>query len=262
MTTKPKEEVIAEAPPSAALPAVQHTPPSMFAMAVEAARDKDIDADKMALLVKLATDHQDREAERRFRIAKQRALLEMPSIAQNGAIKNRSGEIQSRFSKFEDMHRVVKPILAKHGLTISFNIGSKEGQTMVQPILAYADSEVAYEERGEFMSLAVDTTGSKNPTQGSGSAASYGKRHTMKATLNIVEGGEDDDGQGAAPVALPPDKLELIDLAREAAQGGTESYQRFFAALDKQQQGFLVYAVSGNGHPFHDENKRNAALFD
>ena len=246
------------APPPSTLPAMQQ----MFAMALEAARDPDIDANKMKLLVDMATTQQDREAERRFRIAKQRALLEMPSITQKGAIRNRNNEIQSRYSRFEDMHRIIKPILAKYNLTISFNISHHDQMVTVQPILAYADADVAYEERGSEMVLAVDTTGSKNATQGAGSAASYGKRHSLKAMLNIVEGGEDDDGQGAAPLALPSDKLELIEAARKAAEGGTEAYQAYFASLDKDDRGFLTYSVAETGMPFHEQNKRSAALFD
>lgn len=235
---------------------------TMFSMAMEAARDKDIDAEKMKLLVDMATSQQDREAERRYRIAKQRALLEMPSITQKGAIRNKNQEIQSRYSRFEDIHRIVKPILAKFNLTISFNIDHHESQITVQPILAYADADVAFEERGGKMVLAIDTTGSKNATQGAGSAASYGKRHSMKAMLNIVEGGEDDDGQSTAALSLPAEKIELIEEARKEAEGGTDAYQAYFAALDKKDQGFLAYSVSESGMPFHEQNKRAAALFD
>lgn len=240
-----------------ALPALQ----GIFVAALEAAKNPEIDANKMALLVNLATSQQDREAERRFRMSKQRALLEMPSINKRGAILNKNGGVQSRYSKFEDMHRIVKPILAKHGLTISFNVNHAGQNVTVQPILAYADDEVAFEERGGEMVLAVDTTGSKNATQGAGSAASYGKRHSMKAMLNIVEGDEDDDGQGAAP-ALPHDKQTLVDAARAAAKDGTQGYQEFFAALDKDSRGFLSYAVAENGKAYHEQNKEAAALYD
>lgn len=241
------------------LPALQ----SMFHAAMQAASNKDIDADKMKLLVELATTQQDREAERRFRIAKQRALLAMPMISKRGAILNKQGAVQSRYSKFEDIHRIVKPILAGHNLTISFNV-SHVGQTItVQPILAYADDEVAFEERGGEMPLSIDTTGSKNATQGAGSAASYGKRHAMKAMLNIIEGNEDDDGQAAGgSLELPADKVTLIDASRSAAMDGTEAYRAFFAALDRDSQGFLNYSVDASGKPYHEQNKEAATLYD
>jgi len=235
---------------------------SVFAMALEAARDPDIDADKMKLLVDMATAQQDREAERRFRIAKQRALLEMPSISKRGAIINhKTNAVQSRYSKFEDIHREVKPILEAHKLSISFNVGHEGQLVTVQPILAYADDEVAYEERGGEMVLAVDTTGSKNATQGAGSAASYGKRHTMKAMLNIVEHAEDDDGNGTA-TALAPAQSELIDAARAAATEGTAAYEEFFSKLTKEDKGFLTYARAETGDTYHEQNKAAALLYD
>jgi hypothetical protein len=234
---------------------------SVFMMALEAARDPEIDAEKMALLVSLATGQQDREAERRFRIAKQRALLEMPTISKRGAILNKSGQVQSRYSKYEDIHAAVKPILEKHHLSISFNVNHEGQLVTVQPILSYADAEVAYEQRGGEMALPIDTTGSKNATQGAGSAASYGKRHQLKAMLNIVEAGEDDDGQGTAP-ALPPERQELVDLARERAKGGTDAYAEFFNGLETADKGFLNYAVAETGETYHEQNKKAARLYD
>jgi hypothetical protein len=235
---------------------------SLFSAALEAARDPDIDAGKMELLIRLATTQQDREAERRFRIAKQRALLEMPRIGKKGAILNKNGNVQSRYSRFEDMDAAVRPILAQHNLTISFNVGNQGQMITVQPILVYADGEVAFEERGGEMPVPGDTTGSKNATQGAGSAVSYGKRHAMKAMLNIIEAGEDDDGQQASSVALPPNKEALVDQARMVAKDGTASYAAFFAGLSTEDKGFLTYAVSASGETFHEQNKRAAALYD
>lgn len=235
---------------------------SLFEMALAAARDPEIDAAKLAVVIGLATNQQDREAERRFRISKQRALLEMPSITKRGAITNRTGDVQSRYSKFEDIDRVVRPILARHSLTISFNVGNTDRGITVQPILSYADDEVAFEERGGEMFLPIDTTGSKNPTQGAGSAASYGKRHTLKAMLNIIEEAEDDDGAGADKIALPAEKQALVDLARQKATEGSVAYQQFFGALSKEDKGFLGYALAETGDTYHEQNKRASALYD
>jgi len=247
-----------------------YEPPQQQAMQllrdiVQASRDPAVDAGKTTALANLAMQLQDREAERRFRMAKHQALLEMPRIAKNGAIKNKSGEVQSRYSKWEDIDRVTRPILARHNLTISFVVDQQGSMITVQPVLAYADGELAFEERGGKMPLAVDTTGSKNATQGAGSAASYGKRHTGKATLNIVEEGEDDDGRGTVQTgydALPDGRKELIDRAREAAKGGTEAYAAYFKALPTEERGFLGFNYNEAGETWHEQNKRNAAMFD
>jgi hypothetical protein len=232
---------------------------------VQASRDPSVDAGKTTALANLAMQLQDREAQRRFRMAKHNALLEMPSITKTGAITNKNGGVQSRYSRFEDIHRVVTPILAKHNLILSFDIGHEGQMVTVQPILAYSDGDLAFEERGGHMVLAVDTTGSKNATQGAGSAASYGKRHSMKAMLNIVEESEDNDGRGASQAGydvLPEERRELIDKAREAAKGGTEAYSAYFKALPTDERGFLGFNYNEAGETWHEQNKRNAAAFD
>lgn len=244
---------------------VQQQAASMMQQVLIAARDPNVDAGKMTALANLATSLQDREAERRFRMAKHKALLAMPSITKKGAITNKQGQVQSRYSKFEDIHRIVTPILADHNLIISFNVGHEGQMVTVTPILAYSDGELAYEERGGEMVLAIDTTGSKNATQGAGSAASYGKRHSMKAMLNIVEEAEDDDGQqgkGAGGYdALTQEQKDLIDQSRQEALHGTESYAAYFKALPPEQRGFLGFNYNAEANEtWHEQNKRNAAL--
>lgn len=248
--------------------AASHTDQSMQLLSdiVSASRDPSVDAGNAKALAYLAMRMQDREAERRFRMAKHEALLEMPSISKRGAIINhKTNQVQSKYSKFEDMHRIITPILAAHRLILTFNVGHEGQLVTVQPILSYSDGEYAFEEKGGEMVLAVDTTGSKNATQGAGSAASYGKRHSMKAMLNIIEEDEDDDGAGAKALgydALPNEKRALIDAAREASKGGSVAYQNYFTALAQEERGFLAFNYAESGDSWHEQNKRAATAFD
>ena len=211
----------------------------MFAGLVELAKSPDVDAGKMGALADLQLkmiNHKQQEEFNRDKIA---ALLEMPAISKGGAIKNKAGAVQSRYAYFEDIHRAVVPILRRHNLAISFNLGNSGQMVTVRPILSHTNG---YVERGSEMSLPIDTTGSKNGTQGAGSAASYGKRHTMKAMLNIIEDGEDNDGQGAGVKYIEKAdwQEELIDDGRKAALGGIDSYEAFFKSQSAMRRGFLV----------------------
>lgn len=231
---------------------------NILAMVLEAARDPNIDAAKVETMANLAMRMKDREQEEQFNRDKIAALMEMPSIAKNGAILNKQGGVQSRYSKWEDIHRIVKPILERHNLAISFNVGHSGQMVTVQPILSHRNG---YVEKGGEMVLPIDTTGSKNGTQGAGSAASYGKRHTAKAMLNIVEHGVDDDGQSAGGGSADPyDMLtdaerRLVDEGRREASGGLESYAAWFKALPPDQRGLLAYNKGANGVSWHDQNK-------
>lgn len=211
----------------------------MFAGLVELAKNPDVDADKMGALADLQLKMLNHKQQEEFNRDKIAALLEMPTISKAGAIKNKAGAVQSRYARFEDIHRAVVPILRRHNLVISFNVGNSGQMVTVQPILSHANG---YVEKGSEMALPIDTTGSKNGTQGAGSAASYGKRHTMKAMLNIIEDGEDNDGQGAGVKYIEKAdwQEELIDEGRKAALGGIASYEAFFKGQSAMRRGYLV----------------------
>jgi len=227
----------------------------MLAMIHDAATNPDVDAQKMVTLADLAIKLQDRERETEFRRAKVAALLEMPSIGRRGEIKNNAGKVQSRYSKFEDIHKAVVPILARHKLVINFEVGQHGNQITVRPVLTHANG---YEEKGDAMPLTIDTTGSKNATQGAGSAASYGKRHSIKAALNIVEVDEDDDGRAAGGGSADPRdrwtpaQRELVEDGMAAAARGLESYSTWYQSRTPAERGWLVFEGQ------HDELKKMA----
>lgn len=228
----------------------------MLAMIHDAATNPEVDAQKMVTLADLAIKLQDRERETEFRRAKVAVLLETAKlrISKKGAILNKTGGVQSRYSKFEDIHRVVTPMLAAQHMAISFEIGQAGNQITVRPVLTHANG---YEEKGEAMPLQIDTTGSKNATQGAGSAASYGKRHSIKAALNIIEGDEDDDGQSAGPgrgQVLNEHEELLVADGNAAARKGADAYAEWFKGLQASERGWLV--VSGR----HDQLKQAAGI--
>jgi hypothetical protein len=232
-------------------PAVQSAsldPREMWASLVEMAANPDVDPMKVKALADLQMQMLDYSKQEEFNKAKIAAIMEMPEIDRRGAIKNRAGDVQSRYSRFEDIYRAVKPVLARHGLAISFNVGNNGQMVTVQPILSHTNGHV---EKGEFMSLPIDTTGSKNGTMGAGSAASYGKRHTMKAMLNIVDQGTDDDGRGAGKWQ------ELYDAAITAAEFGTVAYERWFKNEISVQDRARIVAEG-----WQDDMKERAARAD
>lgn len=237
--------------PAANLPTTQVE--KMFSQIMAASTDPNVDPAKMTALVDLQMKMMDYQKQEEFNKAKLAAIMEMPIITKKGAILNKNNQVQSRYSKFEDIHRAVMPILKRHNLVISFNVGHTGQLVTVTPILSHTNG---YVEKGEPMALPIDTTGSKNGTQGAGSAASYGKRHSMKAMLNIIEGGEDDDGQstGKGGAQLSPSQLKLVADAEAAARDGGTYYLDWFQKLSTPEKGWLVYEGR------HEEMKKIAGI--
>ncbi len=217
---------------------------SVLAMVLDAARDPNIDAAKVETMANLAMKLQDREQQAEFNKALNAAIMEMPVITKDGKIviadkggDTRKDRIQGRFAKFEDIDRVVRPILQRHNLAIRFEAGEKDQAVTVRPIISHTNG---YTERGEAMRLPLDSSGGKNNTQGSGSSVTYGKRYTMCAALNIVTEGLDDDGRGGLDTVSVPFERQLVvqDDAAKAQEEGR--YQEWFNTQSPKDRAWLI----------------------
>ena len=161
-------------------------------MIERAARDQDVDIDKMERLMLM----HERVVERAARAAYAAALAEMqcelPSIAERGKIDIGRGKPQS-YALWEDINDAIKPVLSKHGFALSFRTGRTDAHIIVTGVLSHRDGH----SEETTMHLPLDSSGSKNAVQAVGSSTSYGKRYTAAALLNLTSHGEDDDGAAA-----------------------------------------------------------------
>lgn len=230
----------------------QDKPLNMLAIIADAVQNPAIDTGKMKELLDMQERLEERQARREFIEAENALQDELPSIGKKGEIKNNSGAVQSRYSKWEDIHRVITPLLRRNGFSLSFNIDTQNGMTCVEAVLSHVGGHV---KTSGFMRLPTDKSGNKNDVQGVGSALSYGKRYTTIAILNLNTEGEDDDGQTASNQAAA--LITLKDEAKKAASCGMSAYERWFKEdIDKEQRRQLV--DSGT----HETMKGEAAKAD
>jgi len=181
-----------------------------------AAADPNTDVDKLERLIALQKSMMAREAETAFHRAMASMQPELPEIAEHGEIKNKQGDRQSTYAKWEDQQAAIKPVLAKHGFSLTFRIAPQDGNTMILVYgrLAHIGGHV---EESPSPPLPADTSGSKNAVQAYGSSVSYGMRYAAKALLNLTSRGEDDDGVAGGTRLIEPGELEVLEgLAREA----------------------------------------------
>jgi hypothetical protein len=215
---------------------------SLIQMILEAARDPTVDAAKVETMANLAIKLQDRERETQFGQDFAAAVSEMPRISKRGRIiipakDGKPAREQGKFAHFEDIDRVVRPILDRHNLVITFRLGSDAGQTTATPILTHRNG---YRDIGEALRVPPDTSGSKNAAQAVGSSSSYAKRYAMCAALNIVTEGEDTDGRS---YPLPNDplndrQLRLVAEAEQSANDG--NYDEWFKRQQPKDREWLV----------------------
>lgn len=184
---------------------------ALMAMIERAARDPNVDFEKMERLMNMM----ERINSARSKAAFDSALAEMqpklPVVHKNGkiTIKEKGTEtvIQSTpYALFEDINIAITPILAEYGFAVSFRTAA-EGKVKVTAILSHRDGH----REETSLELMHDSTGSKNSVQAIGSSVSYGKRYTLCAILNITVKGEDDDAKEAGKIPITEDQEKELN---------------------------------------------------
>lgn len=96
---------------------------------------------------------------------------------------------KSKYSTIEDYVNAAKPILAKHGLSISQAPNLLEGQFVLTTILMH--------QSGEHLVSNQPIFSAKQDAQSMGSAITYARRYAYGAVLGMASGDFDDDGNAA-----------------------------------------------------------------
>lgn len=176
--------------------AVEVTPDALW---MQAATDAALPADNLRIIAEVKWKHEDREAQRAFTRDMIACQQEIPHITKRGEIKNKAGGVQSRYAKFEDIARVVKPIAARHGFAYRFL--SSNSPVKDEVLIRIVVSHVGGHSEDSELSVPRDESGNKNAAQGSGSSFAYAKRILLKGAFDIVEEGEDTDGNNVRPIS-------------------------------------------------------------
>lgn len=174
------------------LPTIAQETSAILSMIERVASNPETDIEKLERML----DMQERVLNRNAMVAFNGAMAEMqseiPTIEKGGAIVV-NGQERSKYARFEDIMRVVKPLMQRHGFAVSFRTDTGEGFVKVTGVLMHREGH----REETSMSLPIDSSGSKNTVQAIGSSTAYGKRYVLCALLNIATGDEDDDGQMA-----------------------------------------------------------------
>lgn len=168
------------------------------------ASDPDSDIDKMERLMAMRDKMLEKEQLAIFNTALSVMQDEIPAIAERG-----KGHGTIRYAKWEDVNSVIKPIMAKHGFALRFQVDTEKGVSVTATLSHKCGHEI-----NTSMNSAADGSGSKNAIQAIGSAVSYLKRYTASALLNITSHGEDDDAYATSEADF--DTSPFTDAIRAA----------------------------------------------
>lgn len=227
-----KEATLLDREPETAAPSlpakVEQPGDSVALMFERLARDSAVDVEKLERLIAMQERIMAHNSRSAFNTAFAAMQGEIPAITERGKTD------KGTYARLEDIIGRVRPVLQKHGFTLSHRTEWPDPKTVrVVGILRHREG---HEVTSEFLS-AADTSGSKNAIQALGSAVSYGRRYTTKDLLNIVTTDEDDDGARSEKFkqqAPDPDGYEDWKADMEAV--AVEGLPRLMAAWNESNK--------------------------
>lgn len=163
---------------------------SLLNIISRASTDPNVDIDKMDRLLQMHERIVASNAKTAFQLALADMQPELPIIGERGAIKNKSGGVQSRYALWEDIVSVISPVLSKHGFAITFRTANADKLVTVTGVLSHREGH----REETTLTLPIDVSDFRSLVQSIGSSVSYGKRYTASALLNLRTGEVDDDG--------------------------------------------------------------------
>lgn len=176
----------------------------------------------MKELVAMKERAEDRAAEKEFIAALVAFQSEVRQVK-----KTAPGQGGTKFAPLEDIDAMIQPLLEKHGFALTFDEEEVKGQDIrYSSTLSHRGGHSGK----KYMTLALDKGGQKNGTQAAGSSASYAQRYLTKKWGNIVEKGEDTDGD--SPKTITADQALDIETLITDTKSDKAKFLKLVAGVD------------------------------
>lgn len=169
-------------------------------------------------LVALHEQMRQAEAARSFATAMAAFQHECPSIKKSSKAEittSKGGKYSYTYAELDEIARTINPILAKHGLSYSWDSDIAKDSILCICTIRHADGHSI----SAKLTIPVENASAATPQQKVGGALTYAQRRTLSAALGLTTTDEDTDGGGAAadPTPISEDQvLVLTDLLAES----------------------------------------------
>lgn len=198
-------------------------PRDTMSVVAAAAADSSVDAAKMKVLQEILHKEQDRTAEQAFNAAMVACQAEIPQVLKRAKTNN------GTYARLEDMDREIRPVYQAHGFAVMIDSPTRNGNEMTFTATVIHS---AGHSRPVNLTLDIDSQGAKNGAQKCGSTVAYGRRYLLKMAFNIVEAGEDTDGN--RPRQEPTLTQDQQDTIQTWLTDQKRDRAKFFAFVSQQ----------------------------
>jgi hypothetical protein len=174
--------------------------PAIVAMIERAARDPNVDIDKMERLLQMQERVLARNAEQAFNVAMTAAQSKMRAVATD----SNNPQTRSRYASYAALDRAVRPIYTAEGFALSFDTADGAPDQYIR-VVCHVSHRGGFS-RTYHIDMPADGKGAKGgdvmtKTHAVGAGSSYGQRYLLKMIFNIAIG---EDVDGNEPVNTAP----------------------------------------------------------
>jgi hypothetical protein len=143
------------------------------------------------------------------------ALAKAQAEVENASKNSANPHFRSKYADLAEVLNTVRPVFARHGLSILQGTGFDGELVRVTTVIAHAS--------GGCVSSVFACVPAKTDAQGIGSATTYGRRYSLAAMSGVAQ--EDDDGNAAAHSKAPEARIsdeQVATLADLIEASGTD----------------------------------------
>lgn len=201
-------------------------PTNMVEVISRAASDPTIDVNKLERLLAMYERLNERESEKQFNIAMTDAQGDIRRVAADAD----NPQTRSKYASYPALDRALRPVYTKHGFALSFDT-EPAAENYVRVLCRVSHN--AGHCRTYKIDMPADGKGAKGgdvmtKTHAVGAAMSYGARYLLKLIFNVAVGEDDDDGNGADPLAkITHDQVGNINELIFRTQADVEKFCKY-----------------------------------
>ena len=182
--------------------------------------DKGITAENVQALdslVGLYDRMQAKDAEKQFAKAFAELQSEMPAVAAMKPVPAKDGTIKYYYAPYEELHEQMKPLLSKHGFSVSFNTTREQGTITSICTLRHISG---HSQTNQFSVRIGQGPPHATEPQADTSAKNMAKRGAFSDALNIVVDHDDD----ARMIGKPIGKALAEELLARVRETGSDMF--------------------------------------
>jgi len=208
---------------------------SVLQVLARVATDPNVNVEKLERILAMQERLLVEQARRSFFASMGLVTPNLPEITQRGVVafdgKDGKKGQDRKFARLEDIDRAIRPIIAAEGFSQSFNTAVGDGGK-IRVILRVSHRD------GHFETLQIDlphdSSGSKNGAQAVASTVAYGRRILTKMYWNLMEAGEDTDGND--PTTIDEEQVRELNTLLADTKSDVSKFLKLVAGVGKLEE--------------------------